>query len=165
MSYGNTAKDGSGTPYWQLVDTLGRLRINHDWTPGLSSDTAADDSDKKLTVPASTEWRVKSIWVELTTTATAGDRQIMVEIQDASDDVVAQVRAGIVQAASLTRYYLFAPTVTELAAFRDTDYLSTIMPEWVLPAGYDIRIYDKAAIAAAADDMIVHALIESRSVG
>lgn len=28
MSYGNTQKDGSGTPYWLLVDADGQLKVN-----------------------------------------------------------------------------------------------------------------------------------------
>ena len=210
MSFGNTAKDGSGTAYWLLQDTEGRqilvgpaaedaavagnpvlvggrydatardlddgdvgapalnvdsqMIVDDGWAPSLQSSEVADDSDIKLTVPASTRWRIQSIWVELVTTAAEGNRQIVVEIQDASDDVVAQFRAGIVQAASLTRYYLFSPQVGDLAAFRDTDYLSTPIPPLVLPAGYDVRVYDNAAIAAAADDMVVQMMIEARTV-
>lgn len=164
MAYGNTVKTGTGTAYWLLVDSLGRLKIYDDWTPALTSDTGANDSDKKVTVTASQQWRIKSIWVELTTTATVGDRQLVIEIQDDSDDVIAQIRAGAVQAASLTRYYLFAPNVTELTSFRDTDALTTILPDWVLPASYDIRVYDNNAVAAAADDMVIHIQYEYRSV-
>jgi len=140
------------------------LKVTLCWTPGLQSDENLNDSDKSFTVPASTEWRVKWIWVEYTSDASAGNRQLAIEIQDGAADVIAQIRAGIVQAASLTRYYLFAPHVTELAAFRDTDYLSTIMPEWILPASYVIRVWDNAAIAAATDDVIIQMLVEARSV-
>lgn len=161
---GNTVKDGSGTSYWALMDSEGRLIVARPWTPDLQSDTAANDSDKSLTVPASTEWLVHSIWVELTSTGTAGNRQIVIEIQDDSADVIAQFRAGVVQAATNTYYYLFAPNVVDLTSVRDSDYISTPIPEMVLPAAYVIRVYDNNAVDAAADDMVVHARVSSRSV-
>jgi hypothetical protein len=117
-----------------------------------------------FTVPAATEWTVQWIWVELTTTAVVGNRQLEIQILDDAADTIAQVRVGAVQAASLTRYYMLAPHITELTAFRDTDYLSTIMPEWILPAGYQIQVYDNAAVDAAADDMIVQCMVLSRTV-
>lgn len=256
MSFGNTAKDGSGDAYWLLLDTDGRLNIvgaaaedaavagnpiliggrydaaartlddgdagavaldaagrllvagaaaedaavvgnpvliggrydatprdlddgdvgapalnvdaqvivDDGWAPSLEVDEAADDSDKSFTVPANTRWRIQSIWVELTTTADAGDRQMGIDVLDDSSDVILQIRAGIVQAASVTRYYLFAPHVTELTAFRDTDQLTTIFPELELPAGYIVRVWDTDAIQAAADDMVVQMLLKARTV-
>ncbi len=163
--YDSTARDlDNGDVGAVALDADARVLVNLGWTPSLQADEAANDSDKSLTVPASTEWRVKWLWVELVSDANAGNRQVIVEIQDDSADVIAQIRAGIVQAENLTRYYLFAPNVTELAAFRDTDYLSTIMPEWILPVGYVIRVWDNNAIAAATDDMVIQLMVEARTV-
>jgi len=166
MAFSNTSKSGTGSFYHLVSDSDGYLRINaKGWTPAVQADETVDDSDKTFTVPASTEWEILSIWVELTSTATVGNRQLCIAIRDDSDDVILQVRAGAVQAASLTRYYTFAPGVTELTAFRDTDYLSTAFPAGlVLPAGYDVRIYDKTAVDAAADDMVVQVMVKARTV-
>ena len=111
------------------------------------------------------EWIIKSIWLEVATDATVGDRQIVVEIQDTVDDVVAQWRVGIIQTASLTRYYYLAPGLPNMTAFIDTDYLSGPIPEWHLPAGYDIRIYDNNIVAAAGDDIIIQMLTLQREAG
>lgn len=147
------------------LDADARVLTNSGWTPSLQADEGANDSDKKFTVPANTEWEIQSIWVELTTTADAGDRQMEIQIQDGSDDVILQVRAGLVQAASNTYYYVFAAGVTELTAVRDSDYVSTIFPSGlVLPAGYDIRVWDNKAIQAAADDMVVQMMVKARTV-
>jgi len=155
MSFLNTVKDGTGTAYWLLGDANGALYVRPFGYPELQAEETTTDSDKTITVPAGEEWVVKWIWVELTSAAAAGNRQMEIQILDDAADIIARLTAGIVQAASLTRYYLFAPNVTELTAFRDTDKLSTLMPEWVLPAGYAVRIWDNKAIAAAADTMIV----------
>lgn len=164
MSFLNTSKDGTGTAYWLLGDANGVLYVRPFGYPELQSDETANDSDKTITVPAGEEWVVEWIWVELATDATAGNRQIEIQIQDDAADVIAEVAAGATQAASLTRYYLFAPNVTELTAFRDTDKLSTIMPKWVLPAGYIIRVWDNAAVAAAGDDMVIQAQVTVREI-
>jgi len=134
------------------------------WTPLLVADEGADDSDKSFTVPANYYYQVLWIWVELTTTATVGNRQMTIELQDDSADVIAQWRAGAVQAASLTRYYCFAPANADLMAFRDTSFLMTpIPPTLLLPASYVVRVYDSAAVAAAADDMVVQLMVARRA--
>ena len=157
---GNTKPDSSGVDYWISVNDDGKTRAVEGYIAAVQADEAANDSDKKITVPADTAWIIQSIWVELITTADVGDRQLVIEIQDASDDVVAQFRAGAVQAESLTRYYMFAPQLVGMDAFIDTDYLTTPIPPLMLPAGYDVRIYDNAAIAAAADDMVVQMMVK-----
>jgi len=161
---GNTVKDGSGTNYFVLVDDEGRLVTGPAWTLALNAEETANDSDKSFTVPANTEWLIHSIWVELISTATAGNRQMEIEIQDGSADVIFELRAGAVQAASLTRYYLFTPQVADLTAFRDTDFLMTPIPELWLPAAYVLRVYDKTAVDAAADDMVVQIRYSARDV-
>lgn len=130
--------------------------------PTLQADETVDDSDKSFTVPAGRMWEVTSIWVELISTAAVGNRQIVVEIQDSAADVVLAIAAGAVQAASLTRNYTFAPHMPDLTSFRAADLLMTPIPPLLLSAGFVVRVYDSAAIAAAADDMVVQMLINQR---
>ena len=125
----------------------------------LQADETVNDSDKTFTVPAAKVWIPVSIHVELISTATVGNRQMALEFQDAANDVIAEVRAGAVQAASLTRKYLLSVTAVDLVAFRDTDWLSTPLPHVMLPAGFQVRVFDKAAVDAAADDMVVQMLV------
>jgi len=136
------------------------------WRVSLVADETADDSDKVIyTVPADTEAQVLWIWVELTSTATAGDRQLVIEIQDVANDVIGQFRAGAVQAASLTRYYQFGASMADLQAFRDTDYLMTPLPPGlILLEGDQVRVYDNNAVDAAADDMVCQMQLATRSI-
>lgn len=127
--------------------------------PALVASEVANDSDYIIAVPTAQTYKLMSVWVELTTTATVGNREMAVEIQDAAADVLAQIRAGALQAASLTRQYLFGQGLPDLTAFRSTDFLMTPLPPIILPAGYQIRVYDRAAIDAAADDMVVQILL------
>lgn len=142
----------------------GTLIVADDWHPVEISDVTENSSNKALTVPASSEYMPLAIHVTLTTTATVGNRQLVVELRDASDNVIASTRAAVVQAASLTRKYVFGVGMDRLWSFLDTDYLSTPLPVVKLAAGYDIHVYDKAAVDAAADDMIVRGNVDARSV-
>lgn len=122
--------------------------------PSTTQDITADDSDKTFTVPVSEEWTILSIMIEFTSTATAGNRQMRVRYTDDADARLAEINAGAVQAASLSRFYTFAPGVVDQAAFVGTA-LSTALPQMILSAGQKIRVLDSAAIDAAADDMTV----------
>ena len=135
------------------------------WQPELKSDVTANSSSKTFTVPADTYWKLSAVYVSLTTTATAGNRQLVVEVLGANNAVIAEIRAGAVQAASLTRKYLFASIFQDLTAFRDTDFLANPLPELALIGGQKLRIRDKAAVAAAADDMDVHLHVWARASG
>lgn len=127
------------------------------------SDVVANDSDKTFTVPAAKQWLVKSVYAKLVSTATAGNRQLDVLFTDGSDNIVAKYVAGAVQAASLTREYVFAPHHPQETAFTGGVMLRALADDFVLPAGYKIRVYDSSAIDAAADDLDVHVLVEENA--
>jgi len=127
------------------------------------SDVLADDSDKTFTVTAGKQWWLRSIYVKLVSAAAAGNRQVDVLLTNASDAVVAKYVAGAVQAATLTREYLFAPGQPQETTFTTGLMLRAMSDRLILPAGYKIRVYDSAAIAAATDDMDVRILLEERT--
>jgi hypothetical protein len=147
------------------VGAANPVPVTDTWEVVTLSDEGANDSDKEIAVPAGYEYQVLWIWVEYTSDANAGNRQLEVDFRDAADDVIGQIRPGVTQAASLTRYYMFAPALADLGAFRDTDYLMTPLPPTMfLPAGYDIRIWDNNAVSAAGDDMIIQMQVARRAV-
>ena len=129
-------------------------------TLSLLTDSAANDSDKTVTVPASTQYRLQAISVTLVTTASVGNRQVDILITDAADATLIKYAAGAVQAASLTRNYFFAPGHTQDTGFTGTLMYRNLAANLIIPAGYKIRVYDSAAIAAAADDMTVNLWVE-----
>ena len=146
-------------------DTAGHWKtVSRTYTAALSADEGANDSDKTITVATGEEWEIQSIRVELVTTGNAGDRQMTVQVRDGSDDIVFEVTAGLVQAANLTYNYHFAPDVVNITSVLDTSHVSTPFPKLVLPAGYDLRIFDNNAVDAAADDMVIQLLYRSRDV-
>ena len=138
------------------------LPVADTWTPTVVADVADNDSDKTLTVPASTTWQPLSLFVTLTTSADVGDRQLAVLFTTAADAVLAEVRPNVVQAASVARKYGISLGNPDDSAFYDTDLLRTPLPLMMLPAGYKIRVYDNNAVAAAADDMHIQLTVLAR---
>lgn len=131
----------------------------------LQTDAAANDSDKTFTVTAGTAWKISSIYVSLASTATVGNRLVVALLTDASDNAVAAYHSTATQAASLTRTYLFAPLGVSFAAFNGSGHMQIAINEQWLPGGYKIRVYDSAAIDAAADDMTIRMFVEEAAIG
>ncbi len=100
---------------------------------------------KVVTVPANVEWILQSVVVTLVTTAEVGNRQLRLQLRDASNVVIATLEAGVVQAASLTRHYVFGDGLPKETAFV-IDTVFHPMPQILLPATWDMSITDSAAI-------------------
>jgi len=81
-------------------------------------------------------------------------------VTDGSDNIVAKFVAGAVQAASLTREYVFAPQLPQETGFTGGVMLRALSGDMVLPSGYKVRVYDSAAIGAAADDLTARLLVD-----
>lgn len=118
-------------------------------------DVNPNDSDKTATVPEGEMWHLNSIMVVLTTTATVGNRQILIEAKNTSGVVIGRISAGAVQAASLTRYYQCMQGTYRETAFINGDIQIPIPQDAYFPAGFSLRVYDSAAIDPTADDMTV----------
>jgi len=127
-------------------------------------DAVTNDSDKTVLVPADKRYRLMYGFIELITTITVGNRQVALEIIDPTPKDIFRSIAGAVQAANTTPEYHFSPNVVREAAFISNQILIPIPPELILLPGWSYRIYDTAAIAAAADDMTTSFLIEDRDL-
>ena len=139
------------------------LTFRDEWTLQVVSDEADKDSDKNLNVPANRDWQILWVWVEYLSGATVGNRNLCLTLYDDNNDIIGEYRAGAVQTASTQRYYMFAPAVADLTAFRDTNYLmSCIAPTTFLKANYHIRVWDCNAVSVAMDDMYVQMMVAWR---
>lgn len=134
----------------------GTITLDDGWTITGVEDVTPNDSNKQWEVPVGQEWQILWIQVEYISSGTAGNRQLEVGIARSGALYTRWAVAGATQAASLTRYYTFAPGLADLTSFRDTDYLTTPLPVTSLLQGGDtLQIFDNKAIDAAADDMSV----------
>ena len=153
--------DENGQP---IGGTIG-ITLDDGWEPVLLSDVTANNSNKLFTMPAGYIYQVLWIYVELTSTATAGDRNMAVAILSSVGNQTFEVRCGATQAASLTYNYSFGPSLADLTAARDTTFVMTPIPPTLilLPLWY-IRVWDQNAVAVAADDMNVYIVCGRKAV-
>jgi hypothetical protein len=127
--------------------------------PVLLSDATANDSNKSFEVPVGYIYEILYGQVTLVTSATAGNRQMVIQILDDDDVEVATIRAGAVQAASTTRYYEFVQGVPRETSFIDESINVAIPDEFIALPEYTVVIKDTDAIDAAADDMTVKLMV------
>lgn len=129
-------------------------------TPTWTRDAALNDSDKSFAVGTAKCRELRYVRAVLVATATVGNRILSVEINDGTN-VLWQKWIGTNITASQTGVFeiifgsnsdefagdvtIPANNVTRLAAG----------PACCLPSGYAVRVYDTAAIDAAADDLTV----------
>jgi hypothetical protein len=126
------------------------------------SDTAANDNDKTFTNSAHRQWNVKSIYVKMVTQTDVGNRNMAVRFLDGAGATIGEFRAGAVQANATTRYYHFTPSATDLTGFRDTDFLSTPIPDIPLPKNFAVQVLDDNDIGSSdADDMSVWMIVDA----
>lgn len=119
-------------------------------------DATANDSDKTiLTVPTGKKVVVESVYVSYTSTATVGNRLIVVLITDGTNTIYRASPTAFVTA-SQTATLGFAIGNSATAAFAPA-VIQCNLPELVLNAASVIRVYDVNAVDAAADDMTVSA--------
>lgn len=127
----------------------------------LTSDETANDSDKTLTPATDRFWKIKGIYIEYTATGTGGNRQINVAFRDETDDIFAAVVAPAYITANQTRSIMVMLGIPDSGGFvgaaSDIAYIP-LPVDGLLPTTYDVRVWDAAAIDAAADDMQVHIL-------
>ena len=113
------------------------------------TDVNTNNSDKNFLVPALK--RQTLLWVQAvyTTNATAGNRNLTLDINDGNPaNVIFRINAGAVQAASLTNRYSIFNGAPRGAAFV-ANMIEIPVPMIALLPGWRIRIFDLAAIAPA----------------
>ena len=123
----------------------------------LVTDEALNDSDKTIIVPAGEIWQLLSVYAELIATGDAGNRQVELHVRDDSQDVIGIFPAAAVQIASATEYYNWGVAGDLLETVATYHYLP--LAPTVLPPSYEMRIFDSAAIQAAADDLTIQILV------
>ena len=115
-------------------------------------DSALNDSDKAITVPAGQIWEIREVFVTFTASAVVGDRVLVCCVHDGTEVLSAIPSNGILQAASTTYRYAFGGNWWSNTG---SDDYTLPLPIHTLYSGWYIRVYDRNAVDAAADDMTV----------
>ena len=118
-------------------------------------DAGSNDSDKTLTVPAGELWHVVGVFVDFSATATAGTRLVWLEIRDDSDVVHLTYRSPAGISANQQRIWTWQAGASDYNSFAGTLTHMSLSNELWLPEGWDLRVYDQAAIEPNGDDMVI----------
>lgn len=161
LSIGGGANDGVDIGN---VDVSTMPDNRESWRAGTQSFTTTDTSTNTFTVPSNTEWQILSLYITLASTATAGNRVMVSQALTSGNAIIKEYVSPVTQAASLTYRYQLAPDMPNDASLVDTTLLRITFAPIILTAGQKFKVYDRAAIAAAADDMTIQMQIASRSI-
>lgn len=116
--------------------------------------TPYDDSvglPKVFTVPNGEMWEVCWAHIILVTSATVGNRNLLVTISDANGNQIFDFTITVTQAASLTRHYTFQQGVYREAAFAGDDIQIPIPKDLFMTPGFYATVSDINNVDAAAD--------------
>lgn len=155
--------DEPNHPIGDRIDRPMFVQASDGWQIDTLTWNTINNSNVTFIVPDGEEYQIFSVYVLYASSATVGNRQLVLRALDDSDSPIAAIRTGVVQTASQTRTYQFGPGLAQDAAFRDTDYASVAMMPIVLKAGQKLQIYDRAAIAATEDDLVIQVQIARRN--
>lgn len=88
--------------------------------------------------------RKKINWLHIiyTSTATAGNRQIVIQMLDASGNVLFDIHAGAVQAASNVYHYSCQQGVYRETSFVDGSLQVPIPADWIFEGNMTLKVYD-----------------------
>lgn len=130
-------------------------------TPIVLSEEAENDSDKTLVVSSDvgqTVLLVTGIRIEYGASADVGTREMTMELLDSADDIVfsLNLNAATNVTAGSTVVTELLPGSDEVAAIDGGAVRGYLPPHFWIGAGNKLRIYDRNAVAATADDMVIH---------
>ena len=126
---------------------------------------STDDSDVTLTVGTGKLWNIKHIHAELACTATVGNRVLCCRMTDGTNNLYWSPEVGNTlanQNCALEGYRgaTYTTTAGQFPISYGGNTFNVVcrfpLPELWLKAGCTVRIYDRAAIDATHDDMILN---------
>lgn len=145
------------------------------FNPIWSYDATINVSAKTWTVGQGKMWVLKYAFMQLTATATVGNRVLGLTITDGANTVLQASRSGNITATQTGTYRIDrSPSSGSTAANLPllsgatpnvAKYSGDLGPDgFLLPAGYVVKLWDTNAIDAAADDCIFVLYAEEYSI-
>lgn len=129
----------------------------------LSETSVAGNANSDHTVGAGKTHRLLYGEVDLTTDATAANRRVILQVLDASSNVIMSIHAGAVHAASQTNeLHQFLPGVSREGTAVNNTLFVTIPDNFCIPTGYSYRIDIENGVAGDSYDthLIVDEVLE-----
>lgn len=138
-----------GWPGVPLRQTGSGLGVLSNYFPG----TVAATTGLTYIVPAGQRVRVHSIYVNLSTNATVGNRFVYIDLQDASGNHECKQAFNVTQAASTNCWYTAALGAQYVTDITNLLMMSMPLPDISIPAGGKINLFVNGAVVG--DNIVV----------
>ena len=134
-----------------MVDIQARTQL----TPATAAASIA-------TVPVNEHWKVTSVDVIYSATATAGNREPMLLFTNADGSTIYSVAWNVLIAASTSAELVTVKSGTDrtLSLSANRKHVVTAMSEIMVPPSAQIQVFDWAAIAPGADTVLMAVMYE-----
>ena len=116
-------------------------------------DNTANENSKAVTVPSGQVYFINWLHLIYTSSATAGNRQVKMKVEDDSANLLLDIHAGAVQAASLTYHYSFMQGVYRETSLVDNSLQVPIPKDLYLDSGWVLTVFDDTDVDSA-DDLV-----------
>lgn len=131
------------------------VRSAPDWLPKCIRLDTTNGSDTSFTALEKFMYEPVGFYLAYTTSANAGDRQVVVEVRDHANELCQCVIAPLTQAASITYSYYFGVGSSESEALRYNSQIISL-PLIIIKDNWTIRVYDANAVDTVSDDLVTN---------
>lgn len=139
-SSGGTIRSTSGSLDVHVDNFPTGLAKYTNFTSVRIADPAAGDVVLIATVPANTQWRVKTIFFMLTANMTNVNRYVYCYATDASGNRLGIIYSTLAQPQSISYQYTMAPSGINSASYLGAGFAAIPIPEFILAPGGTISI-------------------------
>jgi len=130
----------------------------------LVEDLTDNDSNKIISIPANTRYKLLSLYVEYEASSTTGNRNVEVRFRNSDNEVFLDIRMNpAITAGSFRRLNFYPGAGNTFDQFEGgSGYMS--MSSLIMPGGCDIHILDTGAIDVSSDKMLIYLLVQEWTV-
>jgi hypothetical protein len=119
-------------------------------------DETTGSSNKDFVVPDNEMWKINYVYIELSTSATVGDRNLDVLVTNPALKTIFSSDAGVVvPAGATTQAFLYMPGAPRETTIVEGQAHVGIPNDLYVMGGNTFTVFDNAEIDPAGDDMIV----------
>lgn len=115
-----------------------------------------DGNGTVLTCETGKMIEILTVHIIYTSSGTAGNRTLLMRVQDDTDTLVADYHASVNQAANLSRHYTYARGETRENNFSNTSVHVAYPFGTVLLPGWDLNFLDDNDVDESGDSMVVN---------
>jgi len=127
-------------------------------------DETLNDADKEITVPSGKLWKILNVYVDYTSDATVGDRNVECRLLNILDEEIFASRNADNIGPSEHYRLIWTPGISKSETQVGLIAMQPFPQDVPLPTGFSVQVVDINSVALAGDDMLIRLLIREWSV-